>query len=84
MLNLFHVTSTGFYSLDLCRMYQALLASGDSKSAKLMLANIPKDDLHVYVIIEACQKAYNRSKSAKGKNKKNKSKKTQKKEPKVK
>ncbi|KAG8658130.1 pentatricopeptide repeat-containing protein At4g04790, mitochondrial isoform X3 [Manihot esculenta] len=66
------------------RMYQALLASGDSKSAKLMLANIPKDDLHVYVIIEACQKAYNRSKSAKGKNKKNKSKKTQKKEPKVK
>uniref|UniRef100_A0A2C9W6R3 PROP1-like PPR domain-containing protein n=1 Tax=Manihot esculenta TaxID=3983 RepID=A0A2C9W6R3_MANES len=66
------------------RMYQALLASGDCKSAKLMLANIPKDDLHVYVIIEACQKAYNRSKSAKGKNKKNKSKKTQKKEPKVK
>ncbi|XP_021636732.2 pentatricopeptide repeat-containing protein At4g04790, mitochondrial [Hevea brasiliensis] len=58
------------------RMYQALLASGDQKSAKLMLAKIPKYDLHVCLIIQACQKTYIGSNSTKGKKKKKNKEKT--------
>ena len=41
-----------------CRMYQALLASGDSKSAKLLLGKIPKDDADVCYIIKECERVY--------------------------
>lgn len=41
-----------------CRMYQALLASGDQKSAKVLLDKIPKDDAHVCCIIKQCDLVY--------------------------
>ncbi|XP_022716952.1 pentatricopeptide repeat-containing protein At4g04790, mitochondrial-like isoform X5 [Durio zibethinus] len=44
--------------LTFLRMYQALLASGDPKSAKSMLAKIPTDDPHVRCVIKACQTTY--------------------------
>lgn len=39
-------------------MYQALLASGDDKSAAKLLNKIPKDDPHVCCVIKACQETY--------------------------
>lgn len=50
-------------------MYQVLLASGDHKSAKILLNKIPKDDIHVRCVIKACQTSYITSKSTKGKKK---------------
>ncbi|KAJ7948482.1 Pentatricopeptide repeat-containing protein [Quillaja saponaria] len=44
--------------LTFLRMYQALLASGDYRSAKLILHRIPKDDPHVCSVLKACQKTY--------------------------
>lgn len=41
-----------------CRMYQALLASGDQKSAANILSKIPRDDPHVCCVIKACQQTY--------------------------
>ncbi|XVF70531.1 hypothetical protein PTKIN_Ptkin11bG0169000 [Pterospermum kingtungense] len=61
--------------LTFLRMYQALLASGDPKSAKGMLAKIPKDDPDVQRVIEACQKTYGQSIWSKIKKKKKKNKK---------
>lgn len=49
---------TYFLSWNACRMYQALLASGDHKSAKIMLNKIPKDDPHVLSVIKAFQRSY--------------------------
>jgi hypothetical protein len=49
---------TYFHSWNACRMYQALLASGDNKSAKIMLNKIPKDDHHVRCVIKACERSY--------------------------
>ncbi|XP_020534563.1 pentatricopeptide repeat-containing protein At4g21880, mitochondrial isoform X2 [Jatropha curcas] len=49
------------------RMYQALLASGDHKSAKKMLSKISKDDDHVHMMIQACQETYIKSTSVKKK-----------------
>lgn len=40
------------------RMYQALLALGDGKSAKKLLRHIPADDPHVCCVIDASQTAY--------------------------
>ncbi|GMH05708.1 hypothetical protein Nepgr_007548 [Nepenthes gracilis] len=54
--------------LSFLRMYQALLASGDSKSASNLLNQIPKEDSHVRSVISACQSTY-------GKNRKNENKK---------
>ncbi|KAL7216949.1 hypothetical protein ACSBR1_028806 [Camellia fascicularis] len=51
----------------LCRMYQALLASGDHKSATNMLNKIPKDDPHVRCVIKACQATYIKPTSSKEK-----------------
>lgn len=48
----------GFFPLMLCRMYQALLASGGHVSAKVMLNKIPKDDPHVRIVIQECQRTY--------------------------
>lgn len=55
-----------------CRMYQALLASGDQKSAKVLLDKIPKDDVHVCWMIKECELVYVASSSVKrkGSNKK--------------
>jgi hypothetical protein len=39
-------------------MYQALLASGGHVSAKVMLNKIPKDDPHVRIVIQECQRTY--------------------------
>lgn len=44
--------------LSFLRMYQALLASGDNKSAKIMLNKFPKDDPHVRCVIKACDRSY--------------------------
>ncbi|XP_022877504.1 pentatricopeptide repeat-containing protein At4g04790, mitochondrial-like isoform X1 [Olea europaea var. sylvestris] len=44
--------------LSYLRMYQALLASGDQKSAANMLSKIPRDDPHVCCVIKACQQTY--------------------------
>ncbi|CAK7338355.1 unnamed protein product [Dovyalis caffra] len=53
-------------------MYQALLASGSHVSAQAMLNKIPKDDPHVRIIIQECQRTYIGRASRKGKKKKNK------------
>ncbi|XP_050369778.1 pentatricopeptide repeat-containing protein At4g04790, mitochondrial isoform X2 [Argentina anserina] len=44
--------------ISFLRMYQALLATGELKAAKILERKIPKDDLHVRSIIEACQSTY--------------------------
>ncbi|XVF77629.1 hypothetical protein PTKIN_Ptkin14bG0061600 [Pterospermum kingtungense] len=59
--------------LTFLRMYQALLASGDTKSAKNILTKIPRDDPHVRCVIKACQITYLQSTSSKTKKKKNSS-----------
>lgn len=46
--------------LTFLRMYQAVLALGDRKSAKKMLRQIPRDDPHVCCVIDASQTAYGR------------------------
>jgi len=56
----------GFFPLMLCRMYQALLASGGHVSAKVMLNKIPKDDPHVRIVIQECQRTYIGHTSLKG------------------
>ncbi|XWS51936.1 hypothetical protein CRYUN_Cryun11dG0024700 [Craigia yunnanensis] len=55
--------------LTFLRMYQALLASGDPKSAKSMLTKIPTDDPHVRCVIKACQTTYVQSTPSKIKKK---------------
>ncbi|XP_010240953.1 PREDICTED: pentatricopeptide repeat-containing protein At4g04790, mitochondrial-like [Nelumbo nucifera] len=55
--------------LTFLRMYQVLLASGENKSAKIMLKKIPPDDPHVRCIIKACQATYKKTISV-NKNKK--------------
>ncbi|CAJ1978735.1 unnamed protein product [Sphenostylis stenocarpa] len=44
--------------LSYLRMYQALLAAGDARSAYHMLKKIPRDDAEVRSIIIACQETY--------------------------
>ena len=39
-------------------MYQALLASGDHRSANLILKKIPRDDADICSVILECQKTY--------------------------
>ncbi|XP_059659603.1 pentatricopeptide repeat-containing protein At4g04790, mitochondrial-like isoform X2 [Cornus florida] len=59
-----------YNTLSFLRMYQALLASGNHKSATNMLKHIPRDDPHVRSVIKACQATYSKFTSEKG-NKKN-------------
>lgn len=40
------------------RMYQALLAGGETIAAGDQLKKIPKNDPHVRIIIDACQTTY--------------------------
>ncbi|KAI4366131.1 hypothetical protein MLD38_022049 [Melastoma candidum] len=44
--------------LTYLRMYQALLASGDHKSARELLKKIPRDDVHVCLMINKCKEVY--------------------------
>ncbi|XP_027911022.1 pentatricopeptide repeat-containing protein At4g04790, mitochondrial-like isoform X3 [Vigna unguiculata] len=44
--------------LSYLRMYQALLAAGDVRSASFMLKKIPRDDAEVCSVIIACQETY--------------------------
>lgn len=48
----------GLYFMNIGRMYQALLASGDLKSARIVLSKMPKDDPHVRLIIQESQTVY--------------------------
>ncbi|XP_059441393.1 pentatricopeptide repeat-containing protein At4g04790, mitochondrial-like isoform X2 [Corylus avellana] len=54
----YHTAGLPYNVLSFLRMYQALLASGDHKSAKIMLNKIPKDDPHVLSVIKAFQRSY--------------------------
>ncbi|KAL6544431.1 hypothetical protein OROMI_023293 [Orobanche minor] len=47
-----------YNTLSFVRMYQALLASGNNKSAAKILNKTQKDDPHVRCVIKACQKTY--------------------------
>ncbi|KAL3508535.1 hypothetical protein ACH5RR_027936 [Cinchona calisaya] len=58
--------------LSFVRMYQALLALGDQKSAPSILNKIPRDDPHVSRVIQACQATYMRAVSSKGNKKRKK------------
>ncbi|XP_044465617.1 pentatricopeptide repeat-containing protein At4g21880, mitochondrial isoform X2 [Mangifera indica] len=58
---------------SLLRMYQALLASGDRKSARKILSKIPKDDPHVRMVFKACKSTFSAQQNARGKKKKEKS-----------
>ncbi|KAM7504121.1 hypothetical protein LguiB_003025 [Lonicera macranthoides] len=51
--------------LSFVRMYQALLASGNHKSAHKILDKIPQDDPHVRCVITACQTAYQTTSTSK-------------------
>ncbi|XP_023524929.1 pentatricopeptide repeat-containing protein At4g04790, mitochondrial-like isoform X2 [Cucurbita pepo subsp. pepo] len=60
-------------TISYLRMYQALLASGDQTSAKVLLEKIPKDDAHVCYVIKECESVYVASSSVnkkKGRHKK--------------
>ncbi|KAI3673777.1 hypothetical protein L6452_39907 [Arctium lappa] len=67
--------------LTFVRMYQALLASGAHKAAKILLENIHDDDPHVCHVLTACRLTFGKSASDETKEKK---KTTKKKEKKVK
>ncbi|XP_024200345.1 pentatricopeptide repeat-containing protein At4g21880, mitochondrial [Rosa chinensis] len=61
-----------YNTLSFLRMYQALLAAGDRKAAKVLGRKIPKDDPHVRSIIESCTLTYLEKKEEKKKKKKKK------------
>ncbi|XP_056167549.1 pentatricopeptide repeat-containing protein At4g04790, mitochondrial-like isoform X2 [Syzygium oleosum] len=44
--------------LSFLRMYQAVLASGDLKSARIVLSKMPRNDPHVRLIIQESQRVY--------------------------
>lgn len=52
-------------------MYRAMLALGDYEYAADILDKIPRDDIHVCSVVQACQAAYGTGKG-KGKKKKKK------------
>ena len=56
--------------LSYLRMYQALLAGGDGRSASLMLKKIPRDDAEVCSVIIACQETFSAALDSMGKKKK--------------
>lgn len=49
------------YGLWFGRMYQVLLAAGDSEGAKELVSKIPKDDIDVQHIIEESQIVYSQA-----------------------
>ncbi|EEF39536.1 pentatricopeptide repeat-containing protein At4g04790, mitochondrial isoform X2 [Ricinus communis] len=60
----YHAAGYPYNVISYLRMYQALLSSGDYRSAKVILAEIQKDDPHVRRMIQACQKTYIQSHSS--------------------
>lgn len=54
----YEVAGFPYNVLSYLRMYQALLASGDHRSADFILKKIPRDDADVCSIILECQKTY--------------------------
>ncbi|KAL2476241.1 Pentatricopeptide repeat-containing protein [Abeliophyllum distichum] len=54
----YELAGLSYNVLSYLRMYQALLASGDRKSAANILSKIPRDDPHVCCVIKACQQTY--------------------------
>ncbi|KAL0302071.1 UNVERIFIED_CONTAM: Pentatricopeptide repeat-containing protein, mitochondrial [Sesamum radiatum] len=58
--------------LSYVRMYQALLASGDKKSAAKILSKMPKDDPHVRCVAKACENTYIKSPAVEMKKKRKK------------
>ncbi|KAJ8754661.1 hypothetical protein K2173_010752 [Erythroxylum novogranatense] len=65
--------------LSYLRMYQAVLVSGDHKSAKVLLTKIPKDDPHIGIILKKFKEIYPSSTFEKGLEKEKKKEKKQKK-----
>ncbi|GFP89983.1 pentatricopeptide repeat-containing protein at4g21880 mitochondrial [Phtheirospermum japonicum] len=57
----YETASLPYNVLSFVRMYQALLASGDNKSAAKILTKIRKDDPHVCCVVKACDKTYIKS-----------------------
>lgn len=53
-----HKASECFCAMFTRRMYQALLAGGETIAAGDQLKKIPKNDPHVRIIIDACQTTY--------------------------
>ncbi|KAL0320763.1 UNVERIFIED_CONTAM: Pentatricopeptide repeat-containing protein, mitochondrial [Sesamum radiatum] len=58
--------------LSYVRMYQALLASGDNKSAAKILSKMPKNDPHVRCVVKACENTYIKSRAVEKKKKRKK------------
>ncbi|KAF5807413.1 putative tetratricopeptide-like helical domain superfamily, pentacotripeptide-repeat region of PRORP [Helianthus annuus] len=58
--------------LSYVRMYQALLASGAHKRAKVLLENIPDDDPDVRGVLKACQETFGKTAPVRNKGKKKK------------
>ncbi|CAA0813936.1 Pentatricopeptide repeat-containing protein -mitochondrial [Striga hermonthica] len=58
--------------LSYVRMYQALLASGDRKSAAKVLNKIKQDDPHVRIVLRACRNTYIKPPSVQKRQKKKK------------
>nr|KYP55327.1 hypothetical protein KK1_001538 [Cajanus cajan] len=77
----YEVSGFPYNVLSYLRMYQALLAAGDDRSAHFMLKKIPQDDAEVCSVIIACQKTYNGFNSVGGKKKQGKIKKKEKSHP---
>ncbi|XP_058730510.1 pentatricopeptide repeat-containing protein At4g21880, mitochondrial-like [Vicia villosa] len=67
----YEVAGFPYNVLSYVRMYQALLASGDQRSADFILKKIPRDDAEICTVISACQKTYvDKVKSVEGEKKK--------------
>ncbi|KAJ8532600.1 hypothetical protein K7X08_012523 [Anisodus acutangulus] len=58
LLQEYKIAGLPYNILSYVRMYQALLALGDYKSAANILNKIPRDDIHVCSVVQACQAAY--------------------------
>ncbi|XP_028237932.1 pentatricopeptide repeat-containing protein At4g04790, mitochondrial-like isoform X2 [Glycine soja] len=71
----YEVAGFPYNVLSYLRMYQALLAAGDDRSAHFMLKKIPQDDAEVCSVIIACQETYNDLNSVEEKKKQGKRKK---------
>lgn len=54
----YNINNLPFNALTFLRMYQALLAGGESIAASDLLKKIPRNDQHVRIIINACQTTY--------------------------
>lgn len=55
----YEVAELPYNGLAYLRMYQVLLACGDSESARKMKKKVPLDDPHVRFVINACKTTYN-------------------------